>query len=244
MPNAPQPRRHGRGLGWKPGRGTAPDRYPMRAALEDAPPAPPTRAWWSDGAWLDQGGTSQCTIYSWAHLLADGPLTQTGLVRSFGPDGLTRLYEEGQGLDGTPTSERDSGLTTDAAAKVIRAHGWIQSYHWAASADDVLDAILRRGPVTLGLDWREPMFEPAPVSGLVRYTGAVAGGHQVVLDAVSRPMGVPGVKGSKQRRIRVKGSWGRSFGRKGFCSLLEEDLYAIMANGGEACLAVEVKAHA
>lgn len=232
MPNHPH---HGRGLGWKPGKGTNPAKYPMRAVLQAAPPVTVVRrAWWPGGAWLDQGSTSQCTIYSWAHLLADGPLTQTALVKSFGPDGLTRLYEEGQQIDGTPVWQRDSGLTTDAAAQVMKRHGFIGAYHWAASAAEVIAAILALGPVTLGLDWREPMFTPDPKTARVRYTGAVAGGHQVVLDGVD----------TVRRLVRLKNSWGREYGRRGFAFLTFDDLDAIMRNGGEACVATEVRAHA
>jgi hypothetical protein len=54
-------------------------------------------------------------------------------------DSPTRLYQLGQDIDGTPRSDVDSGLTSDAAAQVMKREGYVGEYRWGQNLDEVLD---------------------------------------------------------------------------------------------------------
>jgi hypothetical protein len=218
-----------KGLGWKPGRGTAPERFLLRAA--PPPPAPPElrrRAWWRQGWWGDQKTTSQCVIYSWLHALHDGPLTPKEKLRlRAAPKPLaapTPLYQEGQAIDGTPTWDVDSGLTCNAGAQVMKRHGWIGEYRWAETVDEVVNHLLVAGPVLIGAWWYDSMFDVGP-DGKMEMDGALAGGHQWVMSAVDLD----------RERFDNKNSWNRSWGRRGMFYSSFRQVERMLAEGAEIC---------
>jgi hypothetical protein len=217
------------GHGWRPGRGSQPQayRFARRMAAPLTPGTPRTRRmWWTDGWWGDQGLTSECTIYSWLHLVHDGPVTHPRAVEPL--VNPTVLYREGQRIDGTPETEIDSGLTSDAAARVMRARGFIQRYEWAETVDEIARALLEVGPVPFGTWWRTGMDAPSKL-GIIRYDGDYRGGHQVLLNGVDLA----------NEYVRGKNSWGRDWARKGHFTLSFRDLEAALVEGAEAAVAVE-----
>lgn len=231
MPNGSRTRRwrerRGKGLGWKKGRGSAP------RLLRAAPPAPAPsfvtyKYWNANGWWGDQGETSECVIYSWLHVIHDGPVTPKHISRTVATKPLfdpTMLYQEAQGYDGTPITEVDSGLTCDAGAKALRAHGAIGEYRWAETLLEIENYLLTTGPMTIGANWYEPMFDPNP-DGTVEVNGSIAGGHQWVLDGVNKI----------HRIVRCKQSWGRSWGLNGFFYLTYDQLDFLLSDGAEVCV--------
>jgi hypothetical protein len=144
-------------------------------------------------------------------------------------DTPTRLYKLGQTIDGTPHSDVDSGLTSDASAKVMRNEGYIGEYRWALDLDEVLDCLLEAGPGTLGSWWPSGMDAPDS-KGVVTYTGWKRGGHQYVLNGVNKTT----------KLIRMKNSWGRTWGKSGFAYMTFDTLSAILRDGGEFCIAREL----
>jgi hypothetical protein len=223
-----QQRRHmgEHGLGWKPGRGTAPR---MLSAIALPEPEVERKMWWMSGWWGDQGGTSQCVIYSWLHALHDGPLTpKRGLRAKLAAHkpiaDPTTLYHEGQAIDGTPQWDVHSGLTCNAGAQVMRRHGWIGEYRWAASVDEVVRHLLVAGPVLIGAWWYDSMFD-VPQSGKMVIEGSIAGGHQWVLNGVE----------VAEERIRAKNSWGRAWGRHGSFDITFDQLGRMLEEGAECC---------
>lgn len=214
------------GYGWQPGRGT---KAHLFLAADVMTPAPEVqiRYWSASGWWGNQGNTSECTIYSWLHVLHDGPITHRKSPKPL--DSPDRLYQLGQDIDGTPRADVDSGLTSDAAAQVMLREGYIGEYRWASSLDDVLNCLAGAGPGTLGSNWLSAMDEP-DAKGFVTYTGRMRGGHQYVLDGLNR----------RQKFVRCKNSWGRSWGRRGFFYMSFDTLDAILQDGGEFCIAREL----
>jgi C1A family cysteine protease len=85
-------------------------------------------------------------------------------------------------------------------------------------------------PVVVGLNWYSSMFHPN-AAGLIKVDGSLAGGHAFLLDGVS----------ADREYFRIKNSWGRSWGRKGFALISFKDVERLLAEDGEACLAVETK---
>lgn len=215
------------GLGRLPAVDERDRQYPaVRLLAAAAEPAPPARYWWPGGWWGDQGRTSQCVAYSWSHWLRAGPNTQ----RRHQPDPAA-LYRRAQQVDEWPGEEPAyEGTSVRAGAKILQADGYVASYWWAATADEVARAVLTVGPVVVGTLWFSAMFRPSPGDGWrLRPAGSVAGGHAYLLDGYN----------ANTQLFRVKNSWGRGWGRGGFAALHAADLDALLAQDGEACLAVE-----
>lgn len=220
---------NGKGTGWKPGRGT-------KAHLFGVSDAPQVRShegvaykYYPDNTWWgDQGSTSQCTIYSWLHILHDSPITRRGPMPIADP---TKLYQRGQFFDGTPLRDVDSGLTCDSAAKVMREMGWITAWRWANDLDEILDALVSIGPVALGSPWPSGMSNPDP-RGLVSFSGDDDGlGHQFDVNGFSK----------KDRVLRCKNSWGRGWARQGRFYIRFEDVPKMFAQWAAAAVASEIK---
>lgn len=72
----------------------------------------------------------------------------------------------------------DTGSSGLAAAKAAKEFGLIDSYQWIFDGAAGVLAALQTKPVGVGAWWTYDMFDPDPVTGLVRPTGAKAGGHQ------------------------------------------------------------------
>jgi hypothetical protein len=76
-----------------------------------------------------------------------------------------------------------------------------------------------RGPVILGLDWREGLDDGADAHGRVSYAGDVRGGHCVMLSGIG-PLGV-----------RVVNAWGVAWASGGRAWLSLADLRSVMQTG-------------
>lgn len=229
------------GLGWKPGRGTNPQAYRAAAVLpKRISPDIRRRRWNANGWWGDQGSTSQCVIYSWLHAIHDGPVTPKHPVKSSYVKPIVlpdTLYQEGQGIDGTPIGDVESGLTCEAGARVMRNHGLIGEYRWAETVDEIVKWLLTVGPVLRGSNWYWDDFEPSP-SGLLTLTGGIAGGHQTKGDGADRD----------QELVWFKNSWGRVWGgartlhpsggaQRGFYAMTFEQIRNDLENeGAEYCM--------
>lgn len=198
--------------------------YPIRALVPDEP-ARTFRNWWPNGAWLDQGRTGTCVGHAWAHYVEDGPLTHPGTIDAIALYGEAVLHDPWPENDGP---DLQFGTTIRAGAQALQARGLVESYLWAWDAETVIRALLDVGPVVMGTWWTSDMSNP-DAQGVVRYTGHKLGGHAYLLNGVNRNRGM----------VRAKNSWGRGWARNGYFYIPFEDLERLIAEDGEACLAVE-----
>ena len=211
------------------GRRYAPDErdgdYPLARA---GPAAFPSRflgslgwRYWAPGPVLDQGVTSQCVAYSWKQYLQTSPIRQARSLRE------PFVYAEAQQRDEWPGEDYD-GTSVRAGAKVLAEMGFIASYLWAQGAVEVRDWILQRGPVVVGTAWFESMFTPDD-RGYLNIAGSLAGGHAYLVRGYSR----------FRNAFRCTNSWSEAWGQRGEFWLRYADLDWLIAQHGEACVAVE-----
>jgi hypothetical protein len=185
-----------------------------------------SRAWRCDPR-LDQGREGACVGFAWSHELAATPVS----VKEVTDGSAQNIYRSAQNIDEWPGNSY-SGTSVLAGAKVCQAMGYIDSYHWAFSIDDVMRAISSAGPVVFGIPWLDSMYEPRP-DGLLDCSGAVVGGHAILgrglrLNARLRDVREP--------VVRLRNSWGRDWGVEGDGFIRVSDLERLLKDGGEACL--------
>jgi hypothetical protein len=172
---------------------------PMLATL------PKRKLWNPSGWWGDQGNTSQCVGYSVAHLLEDGPITQTTTKRGQGPIlPPDYIYHEAQKIDEW-AGEGYEGTSVRAGVKVAKREGFIDSFYWVADEIELRRAVQGIGPVLLGCDWTENMVPDR--FGFLGYGGRILGGHAILINGVDEDQGW----------YRLKNSWGRGWGSLGHC---------------------------
>lgn len=207
------------------GRLEAPDArdeaFPLRALLPAAPSPRTHKYWWPSGWWGDQGALPWCVAYSWRHWVEDGPVAAPGHPSDVE---LRDAYHWMQLNDEWPGTDYD-GTSVRAGAKFWQERGVIGEYRWAWTLDTVVQALLEAGPVVLGTNWYSGMFTPDR-DGIIRPTGSLAGGHAYLANGVN----------VDRNLVRIKNSWGRSWGRRGYAWLPFGSLERLLIEDGDACM--------
>lgn len=217
------------GLGRVPFYDPRNERFRIRALVRSADTIPiNSRYWYGNGFWGDQGATSECTAYSLVHYMEDGPITHAGPTPLAHP---SVVYREIQAIDRAEGRDYgvDGGATMLAQCKAALARKWIGEYRWGYTLDELVAAVLTSGPVIVGTNWYDGMFTP-DVSARVRVTGSIAGGHAYVINGVNR----------LTKYFRLKNSWSRSWGAKGYAYISFADMARLILEDGEIVLAREL----
>lgn len=186
--------------------------------------------WWDGGWWGNQGETTRCVVYSWAHWLEDGPIIQDAIPGRPKPlFDLTNFYNACKKVDQWP-GEDYSGTSVRAGATVLKDVGVITEYRWAFNVDEIILTLLTLGPMVIGTRWYQKMQFPDE-HGLIRPKGRVMGGHAYLVNGVD----------VNREYFRIKNSWGTRWGDNGHAYISFSDFEKIFKHGGEACIASEVK---
>lgn len=178
---------------------------------------------------LNQGSEGACVGFGWSAQLAVGPILNPAdntYARQF--------YTDAQAIDATEGRSFTDGATVLAGAKVAQKRGLITGYKWAFGIQDVIDSLVAKGPVVLGLNWYDGMYETA-AEGRVSVNGPLVGGHCIL--ASGYIMNHPQWGGNW---IRWTNSWGPAYGVQGNGFIREMDLAALLQQDGEAVIADEV----
>lgn len=209
--------------------------YPVRSLT--AGKKRPGNIWWgSPKERLDQGSEGACVGFAWTNEL----LAQPVVVRlPQEANAFARnLYRSAQKIDEWE-GEAYSGTSVLAGAKMAKMGGFITGYSWAFSIDDVLDALAFMGPVVLGIPWYESMYGTLP-GGLIEVSGQRVGGHAILATGYGRKLFSGGIGTWRARNaedvVRLRNSWGSSYGVKGDGYIRVADLARLLREGGEACV--------
>lgn len=226
-----------RKLDWKP-------RFDPRSrnyAIADVVGEVPDKAKiWPKGSVLDQGWEGACVGFAWTAEALASPqadyVTDEAVGNSFASD----VYKVAQTLDEWE-GENYEGTSVLAGAKVMRALGFFQEYRWAFSIEDVRKAVIAEGPVVIGVDWYENMYDTEP-SGLVKIGGRNVGGHALTV-AGYHPRRRFNVNGRYEyhRAFQWRNSWGREYGIYGNGWIKYDDLAELLSHYGEACVPMNRK---
>lgn len=193
--------------------------YPIRTLV----PKTPRSYTWRVGESLDQGAEGACVGFAWAHELAARPSVIDMVTEEFA---RTRIYNEAKKLDTWPGEDYD-GTSVIAGAKAVKQLGAIREYRWAFGLEDLRLAVGHAGPVVLGVNWYEGMWD-TDENGFIHASGAELGGHAIVCFGVNQP----------QKYFRLLNSWGPTWGQNGSCKVSFEDMDKLLRADGEACIPV------
>lgn len=211
---------------------------PLVSALQPAPapaptptPGPPItgRIWGDADGILDQGQTPHCIGFGgaqWGNTLpVDDKFTNA--------DG-DRIYYEAKVVDGEPKQEDGSSVHT--LAKVLQTEKRLSTYAWATTTDAITAYILGYGPVIVGTDWTNDMFNPDG-EGFISPSGGVAGGHCFNLVGYTPDAGRAG-----GGYYTIRNSWGAGWGAGGEAKITVADFASLLASQGEALCSLELAA--
>jgi hypothetical protein len=220
-------------LDWAPHHDPRSKAFPVAAVIS----TPPKRRnkLWKTGPVLDQGNEGACVGFGWtAEALSTPTVVDLSRVAVEVPREPTAfaldLYNKARRLDEWEGEDYD-GTSVNAGAKAMRENGLVLEYRWAFSIDDVVDTILLKGPVVLGIEWRYGMYD-AP-NGVLKATGKVVGGHCIT--AVGYTLKSPKLGG--EDGIILRNSWGADWGINGNAEIKVSELSDLLDNYGEAAVA-------
>ena len=180
---------------------------------------------WKNTEWYDQRTEGACVAFALGHELNARPaqvkkIPENWLVRGvYWNAQKIDPWEGGSYTGASPTYEGTSVL---AGVQTLHKLGAFDEYRWAFNMNDIIMGVGHNGPAVIGVNWYEGMFNP-DTNGFIKPTGALGGGHAVMLKGVN----------VKKEIFTIRNSWGRSWGKDGDCYITFNDLQQLMDNGGE-----------
>lgn len=160
----------------------------------------------SMGLPLDQADVGSCTAEATCGALNTDPTSahlKTMAGHTFDQEDAYHLYGLETKNEGQPWPPNDPGGTGLWVCKAARQLGWISSYHHAFGFTAALKALVLR-PNIWGVNWYEG-FDNPDSDGLVKITGEVRGGHEILAVEID----------TKRQVVGFVNSWGASWGLDG-----------------------------
>lgn len=227
-------------LDWAPHHDPESRNYPIRTVLPQVVTI--RKRFWRRGPILDQGREGACVGFGWMAELMAAPMgVNVKVALAVLTAYAQRIYRAAQHVDEWSGTDYE-GTSVLAGAKVVKSLGHIGGYRWVFSPRDLRDTLIEHGPVVIGIWWYTGMFYP-DATGLIRPTGKKEGGHCVAVTGYHPRMRLGRQHGWFKRYevYEIQQSWGRKHGKRGRVFILAEDLHALLADQGEACVPIDRK---
>lgn len=218
----------GKGLGYRPGPVDNRD-YALAPHLEAARKTRGSQFWYAPLV-LDQGPDGSCVGHGWIHLINASPV-----IHRYDHEIALDVYHRAQLLDEFADTPPEEGTSVRAGGKAVKEKGYIKTFAYAKTIDEMSQWILNYGPVCIGVDWWTGMDNPNKANGFtIKPTGAVRGGHCVCVDGVN-------LNGLPTDYFRILNSWSASWGDRGHARILKADMQTLISDQNAAiCTAVEL----
>lgn len=204
--------------------------FGVRTLFTPTPAVRRKRIWTPRSEPLDQGQEGECVAFSLSSELAATPWRY-----QVSNESARGLFQAIRSTDQAMGNYFPEGASVLAGAKTCQAQGTIVSYRWAFGIDDVIETLLRRGPVVLGIDWFEAMYDTED-GGLVRVAGAHVGGHAIMAN------GFWPAHPQFGDVVTWVNTWGADYGIGGLGLIKVADLkWLLHDRHGEACILVDAR---
>lgn len=197
--------------------------YPVRALISDRK----MRSYsWRCTKHLDQGRDGSCVGFGTAHKLIARPAEVLWIDAEYAKK---RIYWEAQKIDPWKGGNypgafpRYEGSDVLSALKILKAYGWIDSFHWGFGLEDLIYGVGHIGPATLGIPWKKGMRD-GDKNGFIHATGKTEGGHCIFCKAVN----------IAKAFFTLHQSWGGTWNGDGDCKISFEDMETLLHEDGEA----------
>jgi hypothetical protein len=173
----------------------------------------------------DQGSIGDCTMNAAYGCLATAPFGKPGA--GYTEADVLAGYELETTLDNSqiPGSypPDDTGSSGPWSMMTLQKLGLIADWVHTRDTHTAL-RLLNRGPISIGVTWFQSMFQVDATNTIhVDEHSGVAGGHQVCVVA----------NDVENQRIKIRNSWGVTFGDAGHCWLSWADFDYLLHLGGD-----------
>lgn len=197
--------------------------YPVMALMPTKAKKPRSYTW-SINSILDQKNTASCVGHAVAHRLIARPVVRPEIKS----EDAIELYNLAQTLDPWP-GENYEGTSVLAGAKAAKQKGYISTYHWATTLDDLIMGVGYLGPGVIGTWWWSNMMDTT-TNGAVSPTGYKMGGHAWLINGLNL----------RAKLFFCVNSWGEKWGMGGKFIITFSDMEKLLKDAGEACFFKEV----
>lgn len=197
--------------------------YPVRALIPTKAKGPRSYTW-SIGKVLDQGREGSCVGHAVAHRLIARPVVRNEITH----EDAVSIYKQAQTLDPWPGEEYE-GTSVLAGARAAVKRGYVATYHWAETLDDLIMGVGYAGPAVMGTWWWSNMMETT-INGAVSPTGHRIGGHAWLINGLNL----------RAKLFFCVNSWGEKWGKGGRFVINFSDMEKLLKDAGEACFFKEV----
>ncbi len=178
---------------------------------------------------LNQGKEGACVGFGVTNELRFNPVPVSGLDEKFARE---QIYWPAQHTDKWPGGSYPGanpfyeGTSVRDGIKAAQELGFVGEYR-ASRTEAEMALAMTLGPIIIGVDWYEGMFNP-DARNYIRPTGRKAGGHCTLVIGlkVTAPPG--------NGYYTIYNSWGPSWGDKGTCRIRRADMAKLLDAGGDA----------
>lgn len=192
---------------------------------------------WTPGPVIDQGSEGHCVGFGWSLELSSSPVRIPLVTDAF----AHAMFYKAQAVDRRESRYYEDGATVLAGAKAVLESGFMDSYRWAFTIDDLIDGIVNEGPCVTGIDWYDGMYGTRP-SGMVEVSGSLVGGHCITFVGYHPGMRIRGEGWTKRHEVLIwQNSWGTGYGKRGIGYVKVEDVQNRLMPNGEFCFPIHRK---